>query len=276
MSPEQARGEVEAIGPATDVYALGAMLYHLLSGHAPYLDAGAGSDSFSLLTRLRSGPPPAVSASRRDVPPELAAICERAMARQPSDRYATVKALGEDLRAYLELRVVRAYETGAVAELRKWILRNRPLATAVAAAVVLLIAGFLTSSIFFVDARENAREAERQAHDVLSLSALRDMEQLIERARSAWPVHPDRDAEYAAWLTDARELVASLPTHRSRLEQLRARGRARDPQEEERWLLAQPGYAEIAELGRTIESRRRVHQELDAPPEWDEHPDLGG
>ena len=76
------------------------------------------------------GPPPRLHEIREDIPGELVAICEKAMARDPSDRYADTRALGEDLRAYLERRVVSAYETGASAELKKWIARNPALASA--------------------------------------------------------------------------------------------------------------------------------------------------
>ena len=80
-----------------------------------------------------------------NVPAELEAICERAMARDKQDRYDDVSELADDLRAFVEGRVMRAYETGAWAEARKWVKRNRALAAALMAAVLLLVAGLLTS-----------------------------------------------------------------------------------------------------------------------------------
>ena len=75
-----------------------------------------------------------------DVSPELIAICEKAMSREPPERYPNMAELGHDLRAYLEHRVVRAYRIGPVVELRKWVQRNRALATTAAAALVVVVA----------------------------------------------------------------------------------------------------------------------------------------
>jgi len=141
MSPEQARGEIDRVGPAADVYAVGAMLYHLLSGRMPYTVPGAYASPYGILAQVQEGPPRPLSELAPDVPAELIAICERAMARDPGDRYADMAALGHDLRAYLEQRVVSAYETGAIAELRKWVVRNKPLAGALAGVFALLAAG---------------------------------------------------------------------------------------------------------------------------------------
>jgi hypothetical protein len=74
----------------------------------------------------------------KDVPAELLAICERAMEREPKQRYASMTDLASDLRAYLEHRVVSAYETGALAEMKKWVQRNKGLASAAAALIVVL------------------------------------------------------------------------------------------------------------------------------------------
>ncbi|MCB9898547.1 MAG: serine/threonine protein kinase [Planctomycetes bacterium] len=138
MPPEQARGEIAGLSPASDVYALGAILYHLVSGRMPYVVEGGNNAPRRVLARVEEGPPKPLHEVAPGAPAELVAICERAMAREPGDRYASVVELAEDLRAYLEQRVVKAYETGAIAELRKWVVRNRPLAAAIGAVVVLL------------------------------------------------------------------------------------------------------------------------------------------
>ncbi len=85
------------------------------------------------------------------------------MAREANRRYADTEALAVDLRAFLEHRVVAAYETGAVAELRKWIARNKPLAVASAAAVLALVGGLATSSSLYVEAKDKAEEASDNA-----------------------------------------------------------------------------------------------------------------
>jgi len=145
MAPEQARGEVDRVGERADVYALGAILYHLLTGTMPYGGAATPPSSRDVLESARRGPPPSITTLRREVAPELVAICDRAMQRDPADRYPSVGQLADDLRAFLELRVVKAHATGAFAELRKWVRRNRALAATAAAAVLALVAGLVFS-----------------------------------------------------------------------------------------------------------------------------------
>jgi len=154
MSPEQARGELRNVGPATDVYAVGAMLYHLLSGRMPYEPAvGARRNAVEVLELAREVPPTSVRELAPDMPAELIAICEKAMARELDQRYASMEAVADDLRAYLEGRVVSAHEAGSLAELRKWIGRNKPLASAMATAVLALVVGVATSSTLYLEAR---------------------------------------------------------------------------------------------------------------------------
>jgi tRNA A-37 threonylcarbamoyl transferase component Bud32/WD40 repeat protein len=137
MAPEQAAGD-GAVTTAVDVYSLGAILYHALAGEMPYATHAQSADA--MLAAVRNGPPLPLP---DDVPPELRAIQMRAMARAPADRYATVKELGADLLAFMEVRTVRAYATGPLSELRKWVMRNR----AVAAIASVLVAMAAVSSI---------------------------------------------------------------------------------------------------------------------------------
>lgn len=126
MAPEQASGELAALDARTDVYALGAMLYHLLAGRAPH---AAGRNEAGL---LRKTPEP-LERVARGAPEELVAISEKAMSVRPGARYPTALELARELEAWLEGRVVRAHRTGAWVELRKWVGRNRGAAAAIAA-----------------------------------------------------------------------------------------------------------------------------------------------
>src|SRR5262245_34819644 len=195
MPPEQARGEVERLGPHSDVYSIGAMLYHLLARHAPYCPPGARVSNRTILAIvLQAGPPP-LHALRQDIPVELEAICEKAMARDPAQRYRDTAALADDLRAYIESRVVKAYRTGALVELKKWIARNKGLAAASAAAVLALIAGVVTSLTYASRAAEKSGEAQREARraDEKAAEAGRLKEEAVvreavatERADALW------------------------------------------------------------------------------------------
>jgi len=179
MPPEQALGKHEELGPRSDIYSMGAILYHLLAGRMPYARQGRLPAAHAILAALLSGEPQPLHEANSALPVELTAICERAMARTPARRYPTMVALADDLRAYLEGRVVRAYETGALAEFRKWFLRNRALAGSLAAALLLLVAGSIGYAWMQNAARrqiqnqkdradENWAKAERKKEEALS------------------------------------------------------------------------------------------------------------
>ena len=107
MSPEQARGEVEDLGPASDVFGLGATLYCLLTGQAPY----AGADTNAIIDcaiRADFQPPRTL---RPEIPPSLEAICLKAMARSPQDRFPSARDLAEAIERWLADEPVLAYRT---------------------------------------------------------------------------------------------------------------------------------------------------------------------
>lgn len=136
MPPEQAAGRIDKLDERSDIYSVGAILYELLSGQRPYAESSRSPTFDEVIDAVLIGPPRSITEINPRVPSELAAICEKAMARGQAQRYQSMREMADDLRAYLENRVVRAYQTGAWAELKKWVKRNRGLA--VASTLVLL------------------------------------------------------------------------------------------------------------------------------------------
>jgi len=256
MSPEQASGRLEELGPPSDVYSVGAILYHLLTGHSPYVAEGERVSGHTVLAMVLMGPPPPLHSAAREVPPELAAICDKAMARKAADRYPGTLALAEDLQAYLEGRVVRAWRSGPWIEARKWVRRNRPLAAAAAAALLLALGGLgstayvqstghrrladtnrrlreanAKASAMAMEASARAREAaesaalaeEREAK-VLRLSDALQLRELVAEANELWPPHPDQVDDFQDWLDRAFELEEHLPQHEATLAAMRETG----------------------------------------------------
>lgn len=184
MSPEQARGETEQLDERADVYAVGAMLYRLLAGRSPYSEPGERANAASLWRRVLAGPPIPLATLAPEAPAELVAVCEKAMARERDDRYAGMQALAEELRAFLEGRVVQAFATGAWATAKKWMQRNRALAASLAAAVLALAAGLVVSLLFAQQARDNARLAEARQTEAVASAQLAEQRRL-EASRNA-------------------------------------------------------------------------------------------
>jgi len=146
MAPEQARGRLEEVGPRSDVYSLGAILYYMHTGQAPYVKPGERVSPHTVLARVLDGPPTPVEKLAPHEPAELVAICAKAMARDPEQRYGSMLEVADDIQAFLENRVVRAYERGSLAEFKKWVVRNKGMAAGVAGMLFLTLAG----TVFFV------------------------------------------------------------------------------------------------------------------------------
>src|SRR5262249_38731031 len=130
MSPEQAQGKVRELGPSTDVYALGAVLYDLLTGHPPFRGTSA-VDTIRIVVEEEPRPPAQLGS---DVPRDLQIICLKCLEKDPAKRYASARDLAEDLRRFLDGEPIRARPVPVYERVWKW-CRRRPTAAALIAVI---------------------------------------------------------------------------------------------------------------------------------------------
>ena len=155
MSPEQAAGKLDELGPASDVYSLGAMLYSLLTGRAPFTDADLGD----VLRKVEAGAFPPPRQVNRTVPPALEAACLKAMAKEPGSRYLSPKALADEIEHWLGDEPVAAWREPFLMRARRWARRNRTAVSGAAAALVVGVIGL--SAVAVVQSRaKSALEAK--------------------------------------------------------------------------------------------------------------------
>jgi eukaryotic-like serine/threonine-protein kinase len=154
MSPEQAGGRLDELGPASDIYSLGATLFSLLTGSAPFDESDLGL----ILQKIERGEFPRPRSLDRSVDPALEAVCLKAMALRPGDRYESARALAEDVEHWLADEPVAAFHEGWGRRLARWARRHRVWVEAAVAAMAL---GALVSAGAAV--RINAARREEQA-----------------------------------------------------------------------------------------------------------------
>jgi formylglycine-generating enzyme required for sulfatase activity/serine/threonine protein kinase len=223
MAPERLAtdGRPVPATPAFDVYGLGAVLYEILTGAPPYTSEGEARGIGFVLKTIRQRPPVSVLQRAPHADAELAAICARAMAREPAARYPDLRALAAELRAWTEHRVVEAHGAGLWRHFRKWLRRNRATAATIAIAAALLAIATLAFVWQLRAARNEARTAAtiatanlREIEDLAVVQNVRDLRQRADR--ELWPLDPARAAAIRAWLAEAEALRPAAVRLRAR------------------------------------------------------------
>jgi tetratricopeptide (TPR) repeat protein/tRNA A-37 threonylcarbamoyl transferase component Bud32 len=161
MSPEQAAGRLDILGPPSDVYSLGATLYCVVTGQPP-LD-GEWGDLGAMLRRVQEGDIPPPRSIKPDIPKPLEAICRKAMAVDIKARYASARALADDLEHWLAREPVIAWRETLAERAARWARRHRTWIKAGAAALLAITSVWVFFSILLYRAHNRAEVSFLQA-----------------------------------------------------------------------------------------------------------------
>ena len=189
MSPEQAAGDLEQLGPCSDVYSLGATLYCLLTGKAPF-----AGDAFDVLRQVQRGEFRRPRQCDPAIDPALEAVCLKAMALGPEDRYPSARALADDVERWTADEPVSAYREPLARRARRWARRHR---MAVTAASVSLVAGVVGLSALAVQ--------QARANSALTKANGRTLDALGQARKAR-----DEAAAALAWSEESRKQAEAV------------------------------------------------------------------
>jgi eukaryotic-like serine/threonine-protein kinase len=195
MSPEQATGKTNEIGPATDIYALGVILYECLAGHPPF----GGVSHFETIQQITNAAPPPIWRQRPEIPRDLETICLKCLEKEPNRRYNSAKALADDLLRFLGGMTILARPVGPLGRTWRWARRNRAVAAALAAifALISIAAGVGIAIAFHLNTLNKSLQDEIAQKDAAHYDN--------NMARAEAELIDDRDIE------DAERLLAEAP-----------------------------------------------------------------
>lgn len=206
MSPEQAKGRLDELGPATDVYSLGATLYELLTNKPPI----EGKDVGEVLHRATRGDIVPPRQSSPNVPKPLGAICQKAMAIEIASRYPSPSELASDIEKYLADEPTDAYREPLNERLRRWLRTHKTLSSTILGMLLVVIVGSVVTNILLERSRSQIAqqkalvEVAKQEEEQLRIQAEqhRDntekvLEVLVDILQSPDPDKDGRDVTVA-------------------------------------------------------------------------------
>ena len=157
MAPEQAGGHAKDVGPAADVYALGAILYELLTGRPPF----KGATLLETLEQVKTIEPVSPARLVPGLPHDIETICLKCLQKEPAKRYADAAALEEDLRRFRAGEPILARRTGQAERAWRWCRRNPVMAGMVATLLIVLAGGFGATTFLWLRAERLRTEADQ-------------------------------------------------------------------------------------------------------------------
>jgi serine/threonine protein kinase/Tfp pilus assembly protein PilF len=216
MAPEQAAGKTRAIGPAADVYALGAILYELVTGRPPF----QGDTAADVVAQVVTDEPVPPRRLRPSLPRDLETICLKCLQKDSGQRYPTAEALADDLRRFAAGEPIRARPVGRLERAWRWCRRNPVLAASGVLVAATVIGGWLFWSAAerrqFESEERRRRQAEEYRNDLRSSTAANRRLALAE-------LRADRFASARDILRQAAERIEKEPSLAPQHADLRAR-----------------------------------------------------
>lgn len=213
MSPEQASGRHDLVGTATDVYALGTILYECLTGRAPFVSAHVQET----LQQIRAVDPTPPRRLQPSIPLDLETICLHCLEKDPRRRYVSAQQLANDLRRFQEGKPILARPTSSWEHARKWCRRN-PAHAGLIALVVLLCSGSLLAAVVVKQRQashiaEMRREEARLVHTGQLALSRDELEAAQADFHQAWlivqsePALADHETSITGWLDHSRNAI---------------------------------------------------------------------
>ncbi len=218
MAPEQATGRIDKMGPQTDVYALGATLYCILTGKPPF----TGRDLGTTLSMVERGEFPRPRTLSSDVSKPLEAICVKAMATKISDRYATARELANDIERWLADEPVSAWPEPVHIRARRWIRNHQKLVSGVAAAAAVMLISAIVLTLVVNEWRRRetaAKEEALQNYQIARKAVDRFFTQVAEEGLLDQPA---MEKQRESLLTDAETAYAEFVQRYGQEEGVRA------------------------------------------------------
>jgi tRNA A-37 threonylcarbamoyl transferase component Bud32/lipoprotein NlpI len=204
MAPEQARGDPRDVGPATDIYALGALLYELLTGRPPF-KAATNYEIVDQVIHREPIPPRQLQAK---VPRDLETICLKCLQKQPRQRYGFAGELADDLRRFLDNRPILARPIRPMERVLKWTRRHPAGAALVGLSAAVLISAWVVTLYF--NARLNREVREKTEQQRIATLRAEINEHRVNAEQAAAKQHWEDAAHYLAAARDKASLDPSL------------------------------------------------------------------